>query len=510
MEQLPHLNESALLEAYKANERSGRAVSSVTKNERDHDGECASAHACRVAPRARIRTRLPPCPPLSLTAAPPRDNAAEMETKKIRSLIAEETRNEKSFNLLEDREPAAPAGNVRPSLTPEEAARVEDRFESLPEAERAEAQSLIEQLAQCLEHYRYLMLLERLRALIARRTPPKSYLETPFFDAAERLLGQYAPVLMPLLRRYYFFLPPKLISEARVSFADNGAHSYTAAFVSPVREAAFNDLITSDVPDEVVAESWRLGSNMTPLGVRMLRAHRHLRVLQTFDFEVRPELAEKMVLAAQSESRFKVYVSNLPVHITASRLLAAMENCGRVTGLEIFKERLFEGEAAKGRKERLRRYFRSERESPVHAFVYFADEQSMLRALDPYIQLFGLVLDGQTCFTEAATDRRTLSIANLPDDMHFDEIKFHINEMIYRRLPYGGRLVSLSQAPMLVRSEEALRRKGLLAQFSTHEAAVVSFWLFTNRKLLGRRLRVSWARTPREAFVVADEDILNM
>ena len=337
-------------------------------------------------------------------------------------------------------------------------------------------------LITSLDHEQFAAFIEKLRTF----SPSSSMEYCNTF--ATQLVNNFLP---PLARELFShslreFLPrmdPDQLVKDRQSNVSTGIHQYTCAVLKDMTLAEEDDPVGFGEEEELMLQNPLLDKSP-------------LQILSQYSVRSQPNEAREEMEQLQKTSK-KIYVENLPPHLSAHELIRAFAPCGKVVAVEIFKDRLRKSvlESLDKKKRKKRKYYKQEGKSPVYGFVYFGTNMGKQRALAAPMQLFGVVIQKSACPTQDTVSKRTLVIGNLPS-LHIDEVRFYLNEMVFNKLPSNGRLVSLSPDSAIT----LRRRNFVVAEFDSHEAAQSAYWILQGSPINGKNMRVGWGNLVRRVF----------
>jgi len=180
------------------------------------------------------------------------------------------------------------------------------------------------------------------------------------------------------------------------SSPDNGIQPYVASFQDELLSAASSDSLAS--------------SQALPPSASL----KHEATTTVIDYQAASEKLREL------KQQYKIFLPSLPVSMRARQLMKQFRHCGPVVAVEMFRDFLKQDvqppaetlpATPKRRKERV---LRAEvRNVNVSAFVYFVDEASYKRAIQPDLQLFGLNARGHQIRTEAANAKTSLFVRGI-------------------------------------------------------------------------------------------------
>ena len=196
-----------------------------------------------------------------------------------------------------------------------------------------------------------------------------------------------------------------------------------------------------------------------------------------------------------------VFIDNLPIDITESRLKDAYSRCGDIETMLVFHRRpdLDPGRKADDSKKKIRNPSSSrgrwERpRTPLYAIFLYKDVAGATKAVSDPLRIFGMVLDKHLIRSHRALDMTKLYLEDIGSTHNVTSIEYELSQILhpelYVCLDIGSRQYKIRGSSNCV------------IKFPTFEAAYWSYLRLSNElKLLeDENCALHWMETPRDAM----------
>lgn len=231
-----------------------------------------------------------------------------------------------------------------------------------------------------------------------------------------------------------------------------------------------------------------------------------------------------MLAATMERAARTVFVSSLPLDSTEWHVRAAFAACGKIKSCSLLRDRLrgphgtssvvdsqeesleehLEDDGAQhSTKPRNRRHKHSARRvaeqhktrldenSVLHAFVEFETEEGARLGASDVFRLFGAVINGKPCRTQAAAEKRVLYIGGFPTNIPPHAARLVMKQVLSHMTEQGYRTSMIDESRL---SASAVTNGELFVEFDTHEEARVAEALLQGLVVSpGSSLVVGWA-----------------
>ena len=138
-----------------------------------------------------------------------------------------------------------------------------------------------------------------------------------------------------------------------------------------------------------------------------------------------------------------LFVDNLPIDMTVSKLRTIYERCGPIEHIKVLNQRpdldpgaLSAAKIARLKKKQLRRGAYDKKKytrprTPVYGQILFSDVESYKRALDRSLCTFGVIIERHPVQSIPAKDLKSLYIDNITGDMACSELEYALSRALH-------------------------------------------------------------------------------
>jgi hypothetical protein len=207
-----------------------------------------------------------------------------------------------------------------------------------------------------------------------------------------------------------------------------------------------------------------------------------------------------------------VVLDNLPIDMTANRLLDAYGRCGPIAGLKIFRQRpeLDPGRKSTDSKKKIRSPSSTRRKkwerprSPVYAVILYEEVEGATKALADPLRIFGMVLDKHLIRSHRPRSITTLFLEDIPSTHHdVASIEYELSQVLHPDLYV---CLDTRDGVDWTRSSRsaAVDPLNCVIQFPCFEAVYWAYWKLSLELELLREdenCSLQWMETPKDAML---------